>query len=45
MLCRYLMMKEWHRVKRITVLTKRTWEMIADIFTKALGRLQFDRLR
>ena len=42
---RYLMMKEWHRVKRITVLTKRTWEMIADIFTKALGRLQFERLR
>ena len=27
------------------MLTKRTWEMIADIFTKALGRQQFERLR
>ena len=42
---RYLMLKEWNRLRRIKVYSLRTHEMIADIFTKALGKLQFVRLR
>ena len=39
---RCLMLKEWNRLRRIKVYSLRTHEMIADIFTKALGKLDFD---